>query len=46
MSEPHGEFLKLLGELTSTLDQLAGIAKRKIECTKQGDLVELSLIHI
>lgn len=41
MNGPHGEFLKLLGELTSTLDQLAGIAKRKIECTKQGDLVEL-----
>lgn len=41
MSEPHGEFLKLLGELASTLDQLTGIAKRKIACTKEGDLVEL-----
>lgn len=41
MSEPHGEFLKLLGELADTLDQLTGLARRKVECTKQGDLTEL-----
>lgn len=41
MSEPYGEFLKLLGELTDTLDQLAGLARRKVDCTKQADLEEL-----
>lgn len=41
MSEPHGEFLNLLGELTDTLDQLAGLSRRKVDCTKQGDLEEL-----
>ncbi len=41
MSEPYGEFLDLLGELTETLSQLAGLARRKVDCTRQGDLEEL-----
>ncbi len=41
MSGPHSDFLKLLGELSDTLDQLAGLARRKVSCTREGDLTEL-----
>lgn len=38
MSDLHKEYLGLLDELGGILDQLTGIAQKKITCTRQGDL--------
>lgn len=41
MAGAHEDFLKLIKELSGTLDQLAGLGRRKVSCTRKGDLSEL-----
>lgn len=41
MSELHLSYLKLLRELTGSLDQLSGLAQRKINCVHESDLIAL-----
>lgn len=41
MSELHLSYLKLLRELTGSLEQLSGLAQRKIDCVHESDLLAL-----
>ena len=42
MSDLHTEFLALLAELGGILGNLTGIARKKVEATRQGDLEVLN----
>lgn len=41
MDGPHSDYLKLLDEVAHVLDQLTGLARKKLDCTRMGDLEEL-----
>ena len=41
MSELHLSYLKLLRELTGSLEQLSELAQRKVECVHESDLIAL-----